>query len=72
MVGLPEMSFFEKNMTKWEQSATAPCKKNINDLHVELGHASDSIGYATTKTLGMQVIGTFKPFEDCALSKANQ
>ena len=52
--------------------AMAPCKKNINDLHVELGHPSESITHATTKTLSIQVTVTFKPCEDCTLGKAKQ
>ena len=54
------------------QSATAPCKKNINNLHVELCHPSISIIPATTKAMGIQVIGNFKQHEDCALGKAKQ
>ena len=52
------------------QSATAPCKKNINDLHIELGHPSKSITNATTKAMGIQVMGTFKPCKNCTLGKA--
>ena len=54
------------------QSATAPHKKNIKDLHVEVGHPSKSIIHATTKALGIQVTGTFMPCEDCILGKAKQ
>ena len=53
-------------------SATALPKQNINDLHVELGHASEAITQATTKALGIQVMGAFKPCEDCALGKVKQ
>ena len=35
------------------QSATAPCKKNINDLHIELGHPSELIIHATVKDMGI-------------------
>ena len=38
------------------QSATAPHKKNMNDLHVELSHPSQTISHATTKTIGFKVI----------------
>ena len=47
-------------------------KRNINDLHVELGNPSETITRITAKALGIQVTGTFKPFEDCALGKAKQ
>ena len=40
------------------QSATAPCKKNINDLHDELGHHSEFIIHATTKALDIQIMVT--------------
>ena len=33
------------------QLATAPCKKNINDLHIELGHPFESNTHATVKAL---------------------
>ena len=35
------------------QSAMAPHKKNMNNLHVELSHPSESITHATTKALGI-------------------
>ena len=47
-------------------------KKNINNLHVELGHPSKSIICATTKALGIQVTSTFKPCDDCDLGKMKQ
>ena len=53
-------------------SATALPKKNINDLHIELGHPSEAITRITTKTLGIEVTDMFKPCEDCALGKAEQ
>ena len=53
-------------------SATALPKGNINDLHVELGHPSETITHATAKALGIQVTSTFKPCEDFALGKAKQ
>ena len=47
-------------------------KKNINNLHVELGHPSKTITCVTTKALSIQVIGTLKPCKNCALGKAKQ
>ena len=52
--------------------ATALPKKNINDLHIELGHPSETITHDTAKALGIQVIVIFKPCKDCALGKAKQ
>ena len=46
--------------------------KNINYLHVELGHPSKTITHATAKAIGIQVTGTFKLCENCALGKAKQ
>ena len=66
------VKFLWETNDKWAQSATAPHKKNINDLHIELGHPSKSITHATTKIMCIQVIVTFKPCEDCALGKAKQ
>ena len=34
-------------------------KKNVDNLHVELGHPSETITQATTKALGIQVTGNF-------------
>ena len=53
------------------QSATALCKKNINE-HVELNHPSKSIIHVSTKAMGMQVMGTFKLCEDCTVGNAKQ
>ena len=53
-------------------SATAPFKRNVNDLHIELGHPSEAITRSTTNGLGIQVTGMFKPCKDCALVKAKQ
>ena len=53
-------------------SATALPKKNTNNLHVEEGHPSETITHTTAKAPSIQVTGTFKPFEDCALGKVRQ
>ena len=53
-------------------SATALPKKNINILHIELGHPSETITQAITKALGIQVTGTFKPYEDCTLGEVKK
>ena len=53
-------------------SATTLLKKNVNDQHVELVHPSKTITHAMAKDLGIQVTGTFKSCEDCALGKAKQ
>ena len=66
------VKFHQETLDMRAQSATAPHEKNINDLHVEIRHPSKSIAHATAKTFGIQVTGTFKPYEDCALGKAKQ
>ena len=66
------VKFLWEMQDKRVQSASASCKKNINDLHLELRHPSKSITHATTKALGVKVTGTFKPHEDYALDRANQ
>ena len=54
------------------QSTAVPCKKNVNDLHIELSHPSKSITHTTAKAMGIQVTGIFKPYEDYAMGKAKQ
>ena len=66
------VEFLQKTNDKRAQSASAPCKININNLHVEFGHPFKTITHATTKALGVQVTGTFMPCEDCTLGKAKQ
>ena len=53
-------------------SATALIKQDINDLHVELVHPLEALTRSTTQSFGIQVTGTFRPFEDCALGKVKQ
>ena len=69
---LAGVKFLQETSDKMAQSATALCKKNINNLHVELKHPSKSITYVTAKTLGIQVSGTFKPCEGCTLGIVKQ
>ena len=53
-------------------TATAFIKRDINDLHVALGHPSEAITRSTAKNFNIQVTGTFEPCEDCTLGKAKQ
>ena len=66
------VDFLQNSINKRAVSATALIKQNINDLHVELSHPSEAIMRSTTKSLRIQVTGTFKPYEDCTLGKAKQ
>ena len=68
---LQESISFAKPMMKG-QYLQQPYPRNVNNLHVELGHPSETIAPATAKALGNQVTGTFKPHEDCTLGKAKQ
>ena len=54
------------------QLDTALTKKIINDLHAELGHPSEVIAHAIAKSIGIQVTGTFKPYEHCTLGKVEK
>ena len=54
------------------ESATARLNINIKDLHIELSYPSETITQETSNALGIQVTGTFKSCEDCALVKAKQ
>ena len=53
------VNFLQATSDEMTQSAAAPCKKNDNNLHAELGHPSKSISHATAKALGIQVTSTF-------------
>ena len=66
------VKFLYKTVNERAQSATSPYKKNTYDHNFELGHPSKSIPHATTKAMGIQVTGAFKPCEGCALRKAKQ
>ena len=58
---------------RWKGTISCcPLQENINELHVELSHPSESITHATIKAMNIQVTGTFKPCEVCALGKAKQ
>ena len=64
--------FLRNIVNKKAVSATALFKWDINDLHVELRHPSEASTRSTEKNFKIQVTGTFKPCEDCALGKAKQ
>ena len=66
------VDFLQSSIDERAVSARALPKKEINDLHVELGHPSEAILRSTAKGIGIQVTGTFKPCKDCALGKAKQ
>ena len=66
------VKFLHEIAEKRAQSATALCKKNINDFHIKLCHPSESITHAIAKAMGMKVTSTFKSCEDCSLGKAKQ
>ena len=66
------VNFLRKTMDKKAVTATAHIKRDINDLHAELGHPSEAITRSTTKNFGIQVTSTFKLCEDSALGKAKQ
>ena len=53
-------------------SATVLYKRNVYNLHIELGHLSETITKDITKALGIQVTGAFKSCKDCSLGKAKQ
>ena len=66
------VEFLQETRNKRVQSATAPHKKNVNNLHIELDHPSKTITHVIAKAMHIQIIGTFKPCEDNALRKAKQ
>ena len=62
------VEFLKETDDERAQLATAPYKKNINDLHAE----PKSITCATAKAMGVKVMGTFKPCVNWALGKAKK
>ena len=67
-----QVEFLQGTSQERAQSATALYKKNINDLHAELGHTSKTITHATAKAMDIQLTSTFKSCEDCTLGKAKK
>ena len=53
------VKFLHETRHEMAQSTTAHKQKNINDLHVELGHPSEVITCIITKSIGIQVTGMF-------------
>ena len=58
------VDFMQASYDEKAVSATAIPKKNINDLHVKLGHPLEAVTQSTAKTFGIQFTGTFMPCED--------
>ena len=52
------VKFLHETNNKRVQSAMSTHEKNINNLHIELGHPSETITHASTKALGIKVTGT--------------
>ena len=46
--------------------------KDVNVLHQELGHPGEDMTRATGKHMGLTLMGTFAPCEDCGIAKAKQ
>ena len=59
-----EVDFLCETNNERTVSATAPHKKSMNNLHIELRHHSKTITHATARALGIQVTSAFKPCED--------
>ena len=66
------VNFSRNAINKKAGTATALIKRDINDLHVELGHSSEAIMRSSAKNFGIQVTGMFRPCEDCTSGKAKQ
>ena len=69
---LTGVEFIQETHHERAQWATAPHKKNIINLHVELRHPSKTITHATTKALGSQVTGIDNLCEGFSSGKAKQ
>ena len=68
---VPGVKYLQEMHDKRAQTATAPHKR-INNLHIELGHPSNTIIHTTTKALSIQDTSMLKTCENCALGKAKQ
>jgi hypothetical protein len=59
-----------------KETALASLKAGTNikasDLHAKLGHVNDEYMRATAKAMGLEVTGTLKTCESCAIGKAKQ
>ena len=66
------IEFLCKTSQERAQSTTAHNKKNINNLHVELGQPLEVITNATTKSMGIQLTISFKLCEGCAVERATK
>ena len=66
------VNFLRNVIDKKAVSATAHIKRDINNLHVELGHPLEAITRSTAKNFNIQLTRAFKLCEDCALGKAKQ
>ena len=47
-------------------------RKNVNDLHSELGYTSKDINHDRGKAMGFQLTGMFECCDACALVKAQK
>ena len=66
------MDFLRNVIDEKTVSATILIKRDVNDLHAELGHPLEAITRSTGKHFNIQVTSTFEPCEDCTLGKAKQ
>ena len=69
LVGLSELNFYEKQMTRGDNLLQPLRGKTSTTYTLNLDILPKP---ATTKALGIQVTGMFKQCEDCALGKAKQ
>ena len=66
------LEFLQEKCQERVQLATAIPKKNVNNLHAELGHPFEVITHATAKSMDIHVTGTFKPYKGCVLGKVKK
>ena len=55
-----------------KQNSGSATKKDINILHAELIHPLEVVVRTTNRVMGLNVAGTFKPCQVCALGKAKR
>ena len=60
------------NLSKDKGAPKQGKRKDVNELHAELGHPGEDVTRATGAHRGFQVTGAFEPCESCAVGKAKQ
>ena len=67
---IARVEFLQETGKERAQLAINFNRKDINDLHAELGHLFKAITHTTTKSMCIHLTGSFKLYEDFTMGKA--